>query len=321
MARRALVLGSGGVTGVAWEAGVLCALAAVGLGPEVWDVVVGTSAGAFVGAWFRSGHVAELEARQTDEPAAVAERNLKAATGSLAVDALRLGRRPGLGWLPHAWTTTAGLAAVGRYGLVHGPGSVRAVGTTLRARRAGAGVTADDVRRLGGVTLAAATATGAGGDRWVSYLGRELGPVSAWPDGLVVTTLHLGTGTRRTFDAAGPTSVVRAVAASTAVPLVVGPVTIDGEPHGDGGSATPTNADLAAGHDEVLVVAPVDRGALRVEVAALRAAGSRVTVLRPGHAPPVLGRGVTTMDPHRRASSARAGRADAARVLTALARP
>ena len=53
-AGRALVLGSGGVTGIAWTAGVLDGLAAV-LAPQDADLVVGTSAGAVVAAHLLAG--------------------------------------------------------------------------------------------------------------------------------------------------------------------------------------------------------------------------------------------------------------------------
>ena len=49
-ARRGLVLGGGGVTGIAWELGVLAALRAEGLDLTGADTVVGTSAGSVVGA-------------------------------------------------------------------------------------------------------------------------------------------------------------------------------------------------------------------------------------------------------------------------------
>jgi NTE family protein len=50
MAGRALVLGGGGVTGVAWEFGLLAGLAEAGLDLTSADVIVGTSAGSVVGA-------------------------------------------------------------------------------------------------------------------------------------------------------------------------------------------------------------------------------------------------------------------------------
>ncbi len=52
---KALVLGSGGVTGVAWELGLLAGLAAQGLDLGGADLVIGTSAGALVGAQLTSG--------------------------------------------------------------------------------------------------------------------------------------------------------------------------------------------------------------------------------------------------------------------------
>lgn len=61
---RALVLAGGGVTGIAWETGVLLGLAESGRLPE-FDAVLGTSAGAAVGAQLTSGApLPELYARQ-----------------------------------------------------------------------------------------------------------------------------------------------------------------------------------------------------------------------------------------------------------------
>lgn len=48
--RRALVLGGGGVTGVAWELGLLAGLVERGVPVTEADLVVGTSAGSVVGA-------------------------------------------------------------------------------------------------------------------------------------------------------------------------------------------------------------------------------------------------------------------------------
>jgi NTE family protein len=50
MAGRALVLGSGGITGVAWELGLLAGLAGRGVDLTTADLVIGTSAGSVVGA-------------------------------------------------------------------------------------------------------------------------------------------------------------------------------------------------------------------------------------------------------------------------------
>jgi NTE family protein len=53
--RRALVLGGGGVAGIAWEVGVLAGLAEAGLDLTDADTVIGTSAGSVVGALIGSG--------------------------------------------------------------------------------------------------------------------------------------------------------------------------------------------------------------------------------------------------------------------------
>jgi NTE family protein len=68
--RTALVLGGGGITGIAWEIGLLAGLAAAGTDLSGADLVVGTSAGSVVGAQLTSGD--ELEAmydRQLQPPA------------------------------------------------------------------------------------------------------------------------------------------------------------------------------------------------------------------------------------------------------------
>jgi NTE family protein len=62
----ALVLGGGGLAGIAWEIGVLAGLAEAGVDVREADVVLGTSAGAVVGAQLRHGvDLEELFARQS----------------------------------------------------------------------------------------------------------------------------------------------------------------------------------------------------------------------------------------------------------------
>jgi NTE family protein len=70
-ARTALVLGGGGITGIAWEIGVIAGLAEAGVDLTGADLVVGTSAGSVVGAQVAGG--ADLEAmfgRQLEPPTA-----------------------------------------------------------------------------------------------------------------------------------------------------------------------------------------------------------------------------------------------------------
>jgi NTE family protein len=62
---RALVLGGGAVTGIAWEIGVLSGLLSAGVDLRNADVVIGTSAGASVGAAYASGYdIEQLFAEQ-----------------------------------------------------------------------------------------------------------------------------------------------------------------------------------------------------------------------------------------------------------------
>jgi NTE family protein len=59
MAGRALVLGGGGVTGVAWELGVIAGLAEKGIDLGTADLIVGSSAGSVVGAQITTGTAVE----------------------------------------------------------------------------------------------------------------------------------------------------------------------------------------------------------------------------------------------------------------------
>jgi NTE family protein len=69
MANTALVLGGGGVTGVAWELGMLAGLAEAGVDITGADLIVGTSAGSVVGAQITSGtSVEEFYQRQLRPP-------------------------------------------------------------------------------------------------------------------------------------------------------------------------------------------------------------------------------------------------------------
>ncbi|MFB7081090.1 patatin-like phospholipase family protein [Streptomyces sp. NPDC056308] len=70
MTETALVLGAGGVTGGAWETGILYGLAKAGVDLGGVDVIIGSSAGAVVGAQLASGLVGlpELYELQLTDP-------------------------------------------------------------------------------------------------------------------------------------------------------------------------------------------------------------------------------------------------------------
>src|SRR3954462_5397130 len=81
--RTALVLGGGGITGIAWEIGLLAGLAEAGTDLSSADLVVGTSAGSVVGAQITSGE--DLEAMYQRQLApAEGEKAARLTRGNLA---------------------------------------------------------------------------------------------------------------------------------------------------------------------------------------------------------------------------------------------
>jgi len=79
--RSALVLGGGGITGIAWEIGVLNGLADAGIELTGADLVVGTSAGSVVGAQIAcGGDLGELFERQLRPPTEERAAHLRRAT-------------------------------------------------------------------------------------------------------------------------------------------------------------------------------------------------------------------------------------------------
>ncbi|MEU4494021.1 patatin-like phospholipase family protein [Streptomyces sp. NPDC023998] len=145
-----------------------------------------------------------------------------------------------------------------------------------------------------------------------------------WPERrLLVTAVDAVTGELRTYDRESGVAIVDAVAASCAVPGVWPPVTIEGRRWIDGGVHSTANAHLAAGHERVVVIAPIASGnkvfvSPRAQASRLAAAGARVEVITPdAAAKQAFGRNV--LDPARRAPAARAGLAQAAAHAEAVA--
>ena len=120
----ALVLGGGGITGIAWELGILAGLAEAGVDLTDADVVVGTSAGSVVGAQVTNDvALSDLYAAQLEPPdAELGGRMSRIAALKLAPPYLL----PGTG--------RDKLARVGRVALAsHEPGSVDREGV-IRSR-------------------------------------------------------------------------------------------------------------------------------------------------------------------------------------------
>jgi NTE family protein len=173
--------------------------------------------------------------------------------------------------------------------------------------------------RIGRLALAASTPTEA--ERRVVIESRL--PVHIWPARpLKIPAVVAETGEFVVFDADSGVSLVDAVLASCAVPWVWTPTTIDGTRYIDGGVRSPVNADLAAGCDRVVVIAPERSGGgpmprLANQIRELRKAG-RVSLEVPDAASrAAIGR--NRMDPARRIPSARAGLAQGAAIAAEVA--
>jgi Predicted esterase of the alpha-beta hydrolase superfamily len=105
--RRALVLGSGGATGIAWEIGVLAGLADGGV-PLASEQVIGTSAGALVAARLTTGSTVEQLLAEVAEPTEPLGRAGPVALARLLAAQLYPSRRHALAWLgrraERSWT-------------------------------------------------------------------------------------------------------------------------------------------------------------------------------------------------------------------------
>lgn len=278
----ALVLGAGGATGIAWETGLLKGLLDHGLDLTRADLIVGTSAGAIVGAQVATGvRLDRLYERQTD-----------GMTG---------GERP-----PHLGRLVEFLSGGGSLG-AEAPPRVRP--------------TREFLAWIGAQARAASTRFSEAAR--LAVIEKRL-PVHEWPkQPLLITAVDTAGGSLVTWDRSSGVPLPVAVASSCALPWVYPPVTIKGRRYMDGGVCSTTNADLAAGHQLVVVVAPLrgltgGPGAVAEEVAALRAGGSRVEMVGPD-VEAIEAIGPNPLDPARRAAAARAGLAQAPAAAAALA--
>jgi NTE family protein len=262
-------LGGGGVTGVAWEIGMLLGLARAGLDLSVADLFVGTSAGSVVAAQLTSG--ASLDQ--------LYEAQLADASGEIAAHMSR--------------------AALARFLL-----AMAWPGDPQRARA-----------RLGRAALHAKTVSEA---ERRGVIEQRL-PNRDWPQQrLLIPAVDAETGAFTVFTNESGVSLVDAVAASCAVPLVWPPMTISGHRYMDGGVRSVANVDLAAGYERVVVIAPTtvgvrraDRPSSQVQALSKVVRDARATIVSPDAAARTA-IGPNVLDPSHRAASARAGRTQAA---------
>lgn len=278
--KRTLVLGGGGVAGIAWIAGLVAGLAREGVALANAGTFIGTSGGAVVGAQLAFGEPVEgLLAAQLDPPA----------------DSKEVAR-------PYSQSECDR----------RNQALLQKVGGDLVAAR----------KRIGAHALRSHTV--------VPSVRREIIaarlPALAWPDrDLRVVAVDAETAQHEVFHHGSGVDFVDAVAASCAVPGAWPCVPLGERLYMDGGIRSHTNADLAAGADAVVVIAPLGWsdddpvcGHLRAEVRVLEHLGARVHVIVPDDA----SREAMTdnvLDPARRVPSARAGLAQGLRSAAALA--
>src|SRR4051794_40469963 len=280
--RVGLVLGAGGVLGGSWLIGALEALESeTGWRAAQAELIVGTSAGAVVGAIVASGITAEYMSAYATGAAvdgfADAEHRAEVLSERLTGADYRI---------------APGIPAIG-------PGSWRLAWTTLR----------NPLRHSPTAVLAGWLPRGFVSTAPIRRLVESFVP-GPWPDhdGYRAVAADYATGRRVAFGAADapPADVAEAVAASCAIPGFYRPVTIGGRGYVDGGVCSPPNLDLVRGAGLDLVIclnpmsslvevaggSPGDRFAalmraavgrrLGHEVRKVRAEGMRVLIVQPG---------------------------------------
>lgn len=285
---RALVLGGGGPVGIAWEAGVAAGLAAEGVDVGAADHVLGTSAGAFVGAQLSSGRSAQslFEAQ-----VALGEKDAADRAAGKASSAERM-PKPDLGPV-----------------------------MALFMKPLAEGETREDRQRaFGRLALEAETIDEAA---YIEGFGRSLLDL-AWPARFACTAVDAQSGVFKVWTAADGIALAKGVASSCAVPGIFPPVSIDGRRYIDGGVRSATSIDLAKGARRVVVFAVVGRFGREVQVARLEAEAralapeGRVVLVTPDEAS-VDVFGMNLMDAQDRAGIARAGFAQGRREAQRVA--
>src|SRR3954467_12593456 len=311
--RVGLVLGAGGVVGASWLIGALEALQdETGWDPPEAEALVGTSAGAVVGALTASGMspaymAAYVAGREVDE---IADAAARAGEGRERIDeALAMARSaeangggPDGSGYPVPRRLPPPRARARRAPLPPppiGPGSWRlALRTLVQPQRH------STAAMLVGWLPRGFVRTDPIGELVEAFVPGD------WPDhdSYWAVAADYSTGKRLAFGRsdAPPAKVSQAVAASCAIPAFYHPVSIDGRRYVDGGICSPSNLDLLSDEQLDLVVclnpmsslaqisggSPGDRAAALMRAAAgrrlgrearkLRDSGTKVLMLQPG---------------------------------------
>jgi NTE family protein len=163
-------------------------------------------------------------------------------------------------------------------------------------------------------------------EQWVASFEELIDP--DWPDrNLLLTTVDAENGKFRAWSRADGIDIRRAVASSCAVPGMFPCVSHNGHRYQDGGVRSGTSADLAAGYDAVLIVAPIGARSdsidpllgrvTKAEEKALRASGVHTDLVFPD-AQSLEAMGFNRMDGARRPITVEAGLRQGAELARSL---
>lgn len=271
---KALVLSGGGITGIAWELGILFGLKESGVDVTDVNLIVGTSAGSSVGAQLTSDlSLEELYNLQLAPIEKTKETQVK--------------------FDGHEFKKMMAAA------IMSSPDS-----QTARARIGEAALSAETIDE----------------EKRLELMASRL-PNHNWnpEQNFIINTVHAHTGEWVTFDQNSDVPLLLAVAASSAVPGIYPPTTINGERYIDGGMSSGTNADLAKDQEIVLILVAepsmtipamgptMHRITFEDELKVLKDSGSQVMVITPDEYS-LESKGPNPLEPSSRRSSAEAGR-------------
>lgn len=278
---KALVLGGGGPVGIAWESGLIAGLARAGVNLAKADFIMGTSAGSFVGARLAMG----ADPTSLADPILVETSQAPSQQSPSSINRQVPDLTKLMKLMAEAQSET------------RDPLEVRC--------------------DLGAFALAAQTPDE---ETFIKSFGRAFAGLAedTWPErDYACTAVDVETGEFKLWTRAEGVGVTRAVASSCSVPGVYPPITINGRRYMDGGMRSGTCADLAVGHELVVVVqvrvgptagaaAEANAARFEAELDVLRQDGAQVIVLSPD-ASSQTAMGVNLMDFRNRVAAAQAG--------------
>ena len=250
----ALVLGGGGPVGEAWEAGIIAGLADTGIYLSRMDRIIGTSAGAIVGARLAMGMTPEQLAQQT----------LTRFEGAPPAPTQKPPPPPDLSFLVSQLEE-------------------------LNARKTTEQSVGVEVGRWALRAHPVATESEFVASYWRRFPKRQW-PSGAYE----CVSVNAADGSLRVWNQSSGVPLALAVASSCALPGLFAPVEIDGRPYMDGGARSATNADVARGSKTAIVMVPtaginhplatLSVPRLDIEVGILRKSGCKVALILPDSA-------------------------------------